>query len=99
MAASLRALAELYSENAPCPCNRKPDTHSKTTWPRSAKRYLLVSQSKVAVELYIRQSDERWLMSEYSGLGAEVSLESVDCRLSLREIYDKVDLSATAPPA
>lgn len=57
----------------------------------SLQEYLLVSQDKQATELYIRQPDGRWLLSEHSGPDAEVHLPSVDCCLSLREIYDKVD--------
>jgi Uma2 family endonuclease len=56
----------------------------------SLREYLLVSQDKPATELYVRQTDGRWLLSEHSGPDAEVPLPSVDCCLSLREIYDKV---------
>jgi Uma2 family endonuclease len=56
----------------------------------SLQEYLLVSQDKLATELYVRQTDGRWLLSEHSGPDAEVTLPSIDCCLSLREIYDKV---------
>ena len=59
------------------------------------REYLLVSQDKVAAELYVRQPDGRWLLSEYNAPDAEVPLESIDCRLALLEIYDKVELTDT----
>jgi Uma2 family endonuclease len=59
----------------------------------SLREYLLVSQVKVAAELYVRQPEGRWLLSEYSRPDAEVPLVSLDCRLALREIFDKVELT------
>jgi Uma2 family endonuclease len=58
----------------------------------SLREYLLVSQSKVVAELYVRQPDGRWMLNAQDGPDAEVTLESVDCVLSMGEIFDKVDL-------
>lgn len=55
----------------------------------SLREYLLVTQDQPGIERYLRQ-DEVWLLSEAEGLDASVSLESIACRLSLREVYDKV---------
>lgn len=57
----------------------------------SLKEYLLVSQHRCRVEIYSRQHDGRWLLAEYSNADDVVSLNSVDCNLSLHEIYDKVE--------
>jgi len=57
----------------------------------SLKEYFLVSQHQWCVEIYSRQHDGRWLLAEYSNADDVVSLDSVDCTLSLREIYDKVE--------
>jgi len=62
----------------------------------SLREYLLISQDKIAAELHVRQPDRRWLLSEYDVPEAEVPLPSVDCRLPLREIYDKVELTKHA---
>ncbi|MDD5579804.1 MAG: Uma2 family endonuclease [Methylobacter sp.] len=51
--------------------------------------YLLVSQDQPSIERYMRQGDV-WILTEAVGLEASVPLESIDCILSLREIYDKV---------
>lgn len=63
----------------------------------SLREYLLVSLGKVSAELYVRQDSGQWLLSEHDGPEAEVPLDSVDCRLSLREVYDKVEFGE-APP-
>lgn len=51
--------------------------------------YVLVSQDAVRVEHYVRQG-EKWLLSEASRLTDVVSLASIQCRLVLEDIYDKV---------
>lgn len=60
----------------------------------SLKEYLLVSQEEPHVELYVRQADSQWLLSEASGLQEVVFLPSVNCRLSLADVYDKVECGA-----
>lgn len=51
--------------------------------------YLLVAQDQPSIERFVRQG-EFWLLKETVGLDASVHLESIDCTLSLREVYDKV---------
>jgi Uma2 family endonuclease len=53
------------------------------------REYLLVTQDQPSIERYQRQGDV-WILSEAVGLEASVMLESIDCVLSLREVYDKV---------
>ena len=64
----------------------------------SLREYLLLSQSKVSAELFVRQPGGRWLLGEYDSTDAQVPLDSIDCRLSLGEVYDKVDFTAAPPP-
>jgi Uma2 family endonuclease len=61
----------------------------------SLREYLLVSQHRVQVELYSRSADGRWILADFSALTDSVPLASVDCSLSLAEVYDKVEF----PPA
>jgi Uma2 family endonuclease len=56
----------------------------------SLMEYVLVSQDRPRVEQFLRQPDGRWLYSETSGEGV-VSLTSVNCELSLSDIYDRVE--------
>jgi Uma2 family endonuclease len=53
------------------------------------REYLLVTQDQPSIERYVRQGDV-WILTEALGLEATVPLESIDCVLSLREVYDKV---------
>ena len=54
--------------------------------------YLLVAQDEYRVEQYVRQTDERWLLSDIRSLDGKVELASIPCVLALREVYDKVVL-------
>ena len=58
----------------------------------SLREYLLVSQSRVLVELFSRGDDGRWVLADYRSLNDRVPLPSLDCTLDLAEIYDKVAL-------
>ncbi len=53
------------------------------------REYLLVAEDQPNIERYVRQG-EVWILTEAVGLEASVPLESIDCVLSLREVYDKV---------
>jgi Uma2 family endonuclease len=55
----------------------------------SLQEYLLVTQDQASIERYVRQG-EVWILTEALGLEASMPLESIDCSLSLREVYDKV---------
>jgi Uma2 family endonuclease len=57
----------------------------------SLKEYLLVSQGKRHIDRCIRQPDNQWLLSESSGEHSVVELPSINCRLSLAEVYHKVE--------
>ena len=55
----------------------------------SLHEYVLVSQSEPRVEKFHRRG-EQWVLSECVGIEAVCELESVNCRIQLAEIYDKV---------
>jgi Uma2 family endonuclease len=54
--------------------------------------YFIIAQDKPEVEHFVRQPDDKWLFSAYSGLNAKVTIESVNCEIMLAEVYDKVDI-------
>jgi Uma2 family endonuclease len=56
----------------------------------SLSEYLLVAQDEQRIEQYVRQADERWLLSEHRSPEEAVELVSIQCSLELREVYDKV---------
>ena len=51
--------------------------------------YILVSQHKVNVERYFRNTDE-WIFSYYQELDLQLPLTSIQCEVPLQEIYDSV---------
>lgn len=55
----------------------------------SLREYLLVSQDKAHIDHYVREG-EHWVLYDAHGLEASLHLESIDCVLELREVYDRV---------
>jgi Uma2 family endonuclease len=64
----------------------------------SLSEYLLVSQDKAHIEHFFRQSDSQWLFSEADGLEAVIDLTSINCKLAMADVYDKVELEAVNVP-
>ena len=56
----------------------------------SLSEHLLVAQDEVRLEQYVKQTDGRWVLFEYSALESVVELSSISCSLALRDVYDKV---------
>ncbi len=61
----------------------------------SLRHYLLVAQEQIAVDVFTRQPDDRWMLTAYTDPDAEILLEAPDCRVSVRELYDRVTFGAT----
>ena len=62
----------------------------------SLVEYVLIAQDAHRVEHYVRQTDNRWLMSEYVSLQDTLSFPSLSVQLSLADIYDKVEADRAA---
>jgi Uma2 family endonuclease len=58
----------------------------------SLKEYLLFDQAAVHAEHFVRQPDNRWLLSETDSLADTLTLASVSAELKLSELYDGVSL-------
>ncbi|MET0753326.1 MAG: Uma2 family endonuclease [Pyrinomonadaceae bacterium] len=52
--------------------------------------YILVSQKEMLVEHYIRQDDGSWKLIEYTQANNKIVLTSINCELSLSDIYFRV---------
>jgi Uma2 family endonuclease len=55
----------------------------------SLQEYLLISQDEILVEGYSRQGNDRWLYTKVTGLDGGLTLSSIECTLSLKDVYDK----------
>ncbi|HEY0323054.1 MAG TPA: Uma2 family endonuclease [Pyrinomonadaceae bacterium] len=56
----------------------------------SLTEYLVIAQNKYHVEHYVRQPDKQWLLSETDDVRNTIHLPSIECRLDIADIYDKV---------
>lgn len=61
----------------------------------SLQGYLLVRQEYAHLELFSRQSDGTWRLSEASGMAAELQIPALEVALPLKEVY----LGVNFPPA
>ena len=53
--------------------------------------YILVWQDEALVEHYIRQANGDWLLKEYPGTDKSFRIDSIECSLSLADIYERVE--------
>ncbi len=58
----------------------------------SLQEYVLISQDKVRVEHYLRHGPE-WIFTELNELDDVLHLPTIDCSVTLRDIYDKVEFT------
>ncbi|MBI5017514.1 MAG: Uma2 family endonuclease [Deltaproteobacteria bacterium] len=81
-----------------CDRGRKFEHYRKVP---SLLEYVLVAQDAVRGEHYLRRDDGTWVYAEASGLEKSVALTSIQCTVSLADLYDNVnDLPlAPSPPA
>ena len=59
----------------------------------SLSEYLLIAQDEYKVEQYIKQPDGRWLLSDIRSLEGTIELPSIQCILSLADVYARVELN------
>ena len=60
------------------------------------KEYVLISQTEVRVEHYVRDGAQ-WILKEFTDIADKLRLDSVDCEVALRDMYLKVDLPVDVP--
>ncbi len=60
----------------------------------SLREYLLVASDRIHADLFVRQPDGRWLLTSAGTLEDSLELQSVDCRLNLADLYEKVEFTA-----
>lgn len=57
----------------------------------SLKEYVLVWQDKIRVARYTKHTDSSWLLTDVFGDSAQVILDSINSKISMVDIYDKVE--------
>jgi len=53
--------------------------------------YILVWQDEPHVEHYTRQTSGDWLLREYDGLDKSFRIDSINCSLSMADVYDRIE--------
>lgn len=53
--------------------------------------YILVSQDEPLIEHYIKQENGDWLLKEYQALDTTFQIASINCSLTLKDIYDRIE--------
>jgi Uma2 family endonuclease len=97
-------VSEVYSDNLTNPAviieilsksTRNYDKGMKFTFYRSIKtlqEYILIDSTSVAVEIYILQTDNGWLLKEHKQLSDSFFIATIHLTLFLKDIYDDVSL-------
>jgi Uma2 family endonuclease len=63
----------------------------------SLQEYVLVSQGEARVEVFRRQPEGKWILSDFAGPDAVCKLETVDCGIPLSAIYHGVTFKESPP--
>ncbi|NJL90997.1 MAG: Uma2 family endonuclease [Coleofasciculaceae cyanobacterium SM2_1_6] len=57
------------------------------------QEYLLVDQSQVHVEHYVKTGSNQWLFSEYTDLSITLFLSTLSLNMQLADLYENIDLT------
>lgn len=57
---------------------------------QSLSDYVMIAQAYPSIEHYARQTSGNWVYSVTTELTASVAFESLECRLPLAEVYDRI---------
>ncbi len=62
----------------------------------SVQAYGLIAQDHARIELFVRQPNDQWLLTDAVGLAASIRLEALDCVLELADVYARVEFTDAA---
>ncbi|MEW6208413.1 MAG: Uma2 family endonuclease [Acidobacteriota bacterium] len=65
---------------------------------RSLTDYLLVSQYRPSIVHYARKAKGRWEYSSETDMTGSLDIASIQCRLLLADVYDRIEFPADAEP-
>ena len=63
----------------------------------SFTEYLLITQDRPHVVLYTKQNDYGWLQREFNSLDDKIFLSSLNCEISVADIYDNIEFPPIEP--
>lgn len=59
---------------------------------KTLKEYLLIDSTRIFVELFTKQNDERWILSEFKQLSDSFFISTIGLTLQLKDIYEDVSI-------
>jgi Uma2 family endonuclease len=71
-------------------------THYKSI--ESFAEYLLIAQHRPHATRFVKQANNLWTQEEFNDLGDGLRVATLDCELSLRDLYEGVEFPPVAPP-
>ncbi len=83
------------------PSTQSFDNGLKFTYYKSIEsftEYLLIDQNEPHIALYTKQSADAWLHREYNALDDKIYLASIDCEISVAEIYLDIEFPKVERP-
>jgi Uma2 family endonuclease len=57
------------------------------------QEYIVIDQTQYYIMQYVKTSENQWILTEYSTEGSILNLSSINLKLSLKELYKKVDFA------
>ena len=60
------------------------------------RQYVLIAQDRLAIDVFTRQPDGRWVLDAYTDPEAVIPCEPIGCTLTLSEVYAKVEFETAA---
>jgi len=82
------------------PSTENFDLTHKFTYYKSIEsftEYLIVAQDRPHVVLYTKRDEEVWLHREFNSLSDKLYLSSLDCELSVADIYENIEFPPREP--
>lgn len=58
----------------------------------SLKEYILIDSTKISVEIFTKQEDNRWILSEFKQLTNSFFISTIGLTLQLKEVYEDVSI-------
>jgi Uma2 family endonuclease len=93
IAANPRFIAEVLSDST-----KNYDRGEKFRFYRTIpgfSEYLLIAQDSIRAEHYQRRSDGAWIFREFTSEDDQIQLDSIECRLGLGALYERVVFDET----
>jgi Uma2 family endonuclease len=94
IAANPRFIAEVLSDSTKN-CDSGEKFRFYRTIPGFAE-YLLIAQDTIRAEHYQRRSDGAWVLREFTSGDDQIQLDSIECRLGLGALYERVVFGETS---